>query len=107
MKILRAWYESVAGYPILRIKLEGFELTARIDGEAYRHLVGRNWGCVFLGPAFSDLLPEIERGGLPLQGFTADPEIIKLAEKFIADTRGSTFEAGKILIEEDQLPQAR
>jgi hypothetical protein len=101
MTVQRAWYDQVQGYPILRLKLEGFEPTAWIDIECYRHLIGREWNAVFCGAEFADLLPPLVRGGLTLRGFSDDPAIVALAWQLIHDTsRSGRFVAGLVLIGE-------
>jgi hypothetical protein len=98
MTILQAWYDRAGEYPVLRIRLDGYEPLAAIDCEATRELRSRKWGAVHIGMAFEDLLPPIQRDRFTLRGFTADKEVVRLAEKFLDDCESGRFQAGKYLM---------
>lgn len=101
MKINKATYRTAAGYPFLAIELEGFDAIAVIDGEAARQLHGRKWGAVFLGAAFQSLLPPMEREGNRITGYTDDPAVVMLAERFIRDCDAGTFRDGYVVMDKD------
>ena len=108
LKILKAWYGRIDPQPMLFLKLEGFEPRAIISPEAFLHLRQRQWGVVHLGSKFANLLPEIEREGVTLRGFTDDEEVVALAEMFLdAIEKGGNFKDGLVLIDENKRQSER
>jgi hypothetical protein len=96
MRLLRAWYEEDRKYPILRLK---FDIgTGRVTADATKHLRHRKWKAVFLGPAFVGVT-KITRDGLQFDGFTEDPQVVALAERFLTDIDTLDFDPGKVLFE--------
>lgn len=94
---LSARYEEGGGYPFVVFAYAGREVAHGFDSTKPTLF---DQGLVYLGPAFEGRVPPItvtvEGRRERLEGFTADPEVLRVVGAFFRALEGGTFSPGQV-----------
>lgn len=104
LPITAARHERRDGYPLLILSIAGREAT--ISSYLKRTFAGV--GMVPLGEEFADLVPDIQfqipgepDNILELRGWTADPRVFALWDRFATSCNDGTFAPGPIAVPDE------
>ncbi len=100
MEIRSARYVVNAGYPELHLDIDGLEAVLATDNK--RSI--RELGYVFLGDEFAGLVPNVvippdpadDRAEMVLRGYTDNPAVLRVFDRFIADCSSGAFAPGSV-----------
>lgn len=89
--------EAPGGYPFVVFAYAGREVSHGFDSTKHTLF---DQGLVYLGPAFEGRVPPItvtvEGRRERLEGFTADPEVVRVVGAFFAALERGTFSPGPV-----------